>query len=446
MFPEKSSQLSAIWMLRFLFGAERDGHFLVRLSGLFSLLIGLLIFSLWIFTPLTLETDFPSAAQVSPLTALGLMIIGFNIRLLRWEAIRVNAARIARLFRVGMLAIGVVGLAHHAGMLSVGLVRIGGLEGRALLMPSPITALCFVLFGATFVLINRHRATWLAHSLSLAAAALSLTSGIAIIYATPADFPQWGMLFTEGPALPILFAISLTLLSASAYRGWTAVIVSDTDGGVMARRLLPASILVPVAIGWLRLLAKREGWINDGIGLTLHVLLSVFAMAFIVWWNAGMLVRAALRGRQAATNNQDLESAYREILKKSREVIFAFNSDGLFTFLNPAAEVMFGVSAIPVVPLHVREVLGEAAWDILGPAFVGSRGTEFRRVPFQTGSPAPRDFDLSTVVLFRSENPIELLVIAKLAAAPMDAGDVDRLLIAVELARDRYRQTLTDAR
>ena len=443
MFPALSPQQFIISMLHCVFGAERDGHFLVRLSGLFSLLCGLLIFSLWIFTPLTLATDFPSAAQVSPLTALGLMIVGFNIRLLRWEAIRANTARIARLFRLGMLAIGALGLAHNAGALLVGFVKLGGLEGQALRMPSPITALCFVFFGAIFFLINRNRAIWLAHGLSLGAAALSLTGGVAIIYATKADFPRWSALFTEGPAMPILFVISLSLLSASAYRGWTSVIVGDTDGSVMARRLLPASILVPVTLGWLRLLAEREGWINDGIGLTLHVLLSVFAMAFIVWWNARMLVRAGLRWRQVAINNQDLESAYRELLKKSRDVVFAFNSHGLLTFLNPAAEQLFGVPAIPVAPLHVREVMGEAAWVILGSALAASRDAPFRNVPLQTDSPFPRNFDLITSVLFRSDNPIELLVIARPSPADEHLGEVERLLVTADLARDQYRQGLT---
>ena len=243
--------------------------------------------------------------------------------------------------------------------------------------------------------------------------------------------------------MPILFAISLSLLSASAYRGWTSVIVGDTDGSIMARRLLPASILVPVTLGWLRLLAKREGWMNDGIGLTLHVLLSVFAMAFIVWWNARMLVRAGLRWRQVAINNQDLESAYRELLKKSREVVFAFNSHGYLTFLNPAAEQMFGVPALPVIPLHVREVVGEAAWVILVSALVASRDAPFRNVPLQTDSPFPRNFDLITSVLFRSDNPIELLVIARPSPADEHLGEVERLLVTADLARDQYRQGLT---
>jgi PAS domain-containing protein len=433
----KSSPYLTISLLRCLFGEERDGHFMVRLSGLFSLLMGLLIFSLWVLAPQTLKTDFPTAAQISPFTALGLMIIGFNIRLLRWETVRVNSARIAKLFRVSILAIGAYGLTYYVGAVPAISWRIGGLDGRVLPMPSLVASFCFVCFGCIFYLINRSRVPWLAHSLSLAAAAVSLSAGIATLYAAPADLPQFHLLTSESPILPILFCISLALLSASAYRGWTAVIVSDTDGGQMARRLLPASILVPVVIGWIRLMAEQAGWVNSGLALTLHVLLSVFSMAMIVWWNAGMLVRTAMRGRQATINNHDLETAYRQTLEKCREVIFALDAHGDLTFLNPAAKAVFGVPDIPAVTtLHVRDVLGDSAWSALGPVLIARGNQPIRDVLLETVSADPQLFDLSTSVLFRGSQPFELLVVATPSVLTVSAM-IDQLLAGVAPIRQR---------
>jgi PAS domain-containing protein len=294
-------------------------------------------------------------------------------------------------------------------------------------MPSLVTSFCFVCFACIFYLINRNRYPWLSHGLSLATAAISLSGVIATLYASPTDYPRLSSLVAEGPIHPILFCISLALLSASAYRGWTAVIVSDTDGGQMARRLLPASILVPVAIGWLRLMAEHAGWITSGTALTVHVLLSVFSMAVIVWWNAGMLVRTAMRSRQATMNNHDLEAAYQQTLEKCREAIFALDSGGNLTFLNPAAKALFGVPEIPVATLHVCTVMGDPAWSALAPALIVRGSQPIRDVLLETVSGGPQLFDLSASVLLRGGRSFELLVVATPSLVTVSAM-IDQLL------------------
>ncbi len=434
MATTNSSSILPLSVLRCIFGGERDGHFLVRLTGLFSLLMGLLIFSLWVLTPQTLQSDFPTAAQVSPLTALALLFIGFNIRLLRWEPVRSNSARIAQLFRLTIMAIGAYGLAYHLGGVPALLWRLGGLQGHVP-MPSLISSFSSVCFASIFFLIKRGRDPRLAHGLSLAAAALTLTGLVANLYASPADYPRLSALVAEGPIHPILFAVSLALLSASAYRGWTAVIVSDTAGGQMARRLLPASILIPVFIGWLRLLAEQAGWISSGVALTLHVLLSVFSMAVIVWWNAGLLVRTSLRNRQATLNNHDLEAAYRQTLEKCHEAIFSIDSTGHLTYLNPAATTRFGVPEVPVAALHVSTVLGDAAWSALAPALVVRGGQPIREVVLETVS-GPQLFDLSASVLLRGGPSFELLVVATPSQLSVSAL-IDQLLAESALAGPR---------
>src|SRR6185295_17176220 len=77
--------------------------------------------------------------------------------------------------------------------------------------------------------------------------------------------------------------LSLGLIFARPARGVMKVLASDTDGGVLARRLFPAVIVVPIAIGWLRLVGQRMGLYNLEFGITLFAFAQVVCLAAVTW-------------------------------------------------------------------------------------------------------------------------------------------------------------------
>ena len=88
-----------------------------------------------------------------------------------------------------------------------------------------------------------------------------------------------------------LALISLGILYARPDRGVMAVVTSERTGGVLARRLLPAVILIPAVVGWLRWLGQREGLLDQVMGLSLFVLANIVIFTALVWWNAASLDR-----------------------------------------------------------------------------------------------------------------------------------------------------------
>src|SRR5205814_2215847 len=89
------------------------------------------------------------------------------------------------------------------------------------------------------------------------------------------------------------------ILCARPTQGAMAVVTSTGAGGVMLRRLLPAAILVPVAVGWVRWLGEHEGAVNPVTGLSLFVVVNVIVFAGLVWGTAASLDRADRQRRRA---------------------------------------------------------------------------------------------------------------------------------------------------
>src|ERR1043166_2963336 len=71
------------------------------------------------------------------------------------------------------------------------------------------------------------------------------------------------------------------IMSGQANHGFLAIITGNSAGGAMARRLLPAAILVPAVLGWLRLEGQRLGFYDVEFGAALYTVTNLLAFAAI---------------------------------------------------------------------------------------------------------------------------------------------------------------------
>ncbi|MBI2982118.1 MAG: HAMP domain-containing histidine kinase [Deltaproteobacteria bacterium] len=78
----------------------------------------------------------------------------------------------------------------------------------------------------------------------------------------------------------------------------------DSEGGLMARRLLPAAVLVPILLGairWLLVSSGRSGTVGE---VALFVTLNMAVLVTMVWIGAGILHRIDM-GRKGAERERD---------------------------------------------------------------------------------------------------------------------------------------------
>ena len=101
--------------------------------------------------------------------------------------------------------------------------------------------------------------------------------------------------------------------------GWITplrVLRSDSVGGVVARRLIPAAILLPLALAVVRIIAIRSGTIEVETGIVLVTALNIVVLVALILAIATVLDRSD-RSRRAAEKelrelNESLEARVRE--------------------------------------------------------------------------------------------------------------------------------------
>ncbi len=117
-------------------------------------------------------------------------------------------------------------------------------------------------------------------------------------------------------ALPtaLSFAVlSLGILFSRPKRGLMAILTGAGPGAVLARRLLPFCLLVPIVLGWVRLLGERGGYYTTPTGVSLLVVSNILVFITLIWANAGIIDRMEEQRRLAHEALRESEVFYHSL-------------------------------------------------------------------------------------------------------------------------------------
>ena len=173
---------------------------------------------------------------------------------------------------------------------------------------SPNAAFSFLLIGLGLVLMDvRMRGhAYLSHICVLAATVIGLLSmssyfhNVLLLYGVSGFVPVVPDTATE------FLILCFGLLCARPHREPVATIISTTEGGSVARRLLPAAFVIPLVLDWVRM--QVESLYGYEFGFSLFTLLNILAFALLIWWNAASLSRVDAKRRRS---EEQLQEQYR---------------------------------------------------------------------------------------------------------------------------------------
>jgi PAS domain S-box-containing protein len=145
-------------------------------------------------------------------------------------------------------------------------------------------------------------------------------------------------------------ALGLGILFAHT-DGLITDLASPGPGGHLARRLLPAAILVPAIAGWLHILGEDTDLFSAHLAAGLFVLAMILAFATVTWLTARTLDRADATRRQIETQLRNQA----ELMDQAHEALVVRTAEGEIQFWNSGAERLYGWSTTEALgqSLHV---------------------------------------------------------------------------------------------
>jgi PAS domain S-box-containing protein len=151
------------------------------------------------------------------------------------------------------------------------------------------------------------------------------------------------------PHTQLMFLVLLAgILYTRPDRGMMALLTDPSLAGRMMRRLLPAAILIPCALGWLVLVveqARAQPAPNQlALGLAIFAVLSAVAVTLVVGWNAAVIWRLDTQLYRAETAHHSGEARYRALIEQSVVGFYVVDRER-FLYVNPRFAEILGYTA-----------------------------------------------------------------------------------------------------
>lgn len=273
---------------------------------------GLLVLVGWANDIEVLKRIRPGFAAMNPLSASCLILSGIGILLVR------NGRRYAAL-AVGSMVL-LVAAAKAADIVWGGIpvdqllfaTKLAEESALPNAMP-PNTALAFLLVGLALMCRASGRRIFDLISQGLGASVLVISIFALIGYAFGIHHLQ-----SVGPFIPMalhsglgLVMVAVGVMSLTPHCGLMLVLRDTGSAGSMARTVLPLAILVPVAVGGLRLWGQKNGYYGTEAGVALQVIANVLVTSVLLTSSIVALYRIERVRRQREQDLTRSEASYR---------------------------------------------------------------------------------------------------------------------------------------
>jgi diguanylate cyclase (GGDEF)-like protein/PAS domain S-box-containing protein len=195
-----------------------------------------------------------------------------------------------------------------------------------------MSAISFTLLGCALLLTKRRRAVVVSQSLAIAVGGFCVVNLTEYLYGIQ-NFRGLASYTAIATSLTF-FILSLGLLCATANAGLMATVTSEQLGGVLARRLLPAALLVPICLGWLTWHGELRGYYDHAFGTAMATSAGLAIFMFLIWTHSELLNRLdqeRLRSYQRATNS---EANFRQLADSMPQIVYTARADGWLDYCN----------------------------------------------------------------------------------------------------------------
>ena len=315
--------------------------FASSLAGLAAVGIGVVVFlGGWIGHISLLRTILPGAQSMKANTALGLVFLGAALYLDRRRDVGQSARRLA-LIPAGLAtligALTSVEYAIHRDLhIDEFLVRdyaptgFGSSPGRM----AVTTAISFGLLGCALLVTRHRRAVVVSQSIAIAVGGLCITNLIGYVYGIQ-NYRGIGLYAAIAIHTSVaLLILCVGVLCSTADAGLMATITSEELGGVMARRLLPAAVVVPIALGWLRWQGQLRGYYDTAFGLAIFTSANVAVFLVLIGAHSGLLNKLDRDRIESFQNAKNSAREFQQLADSMPQIVYTAQADGWLDYCN----------------------------------------------------------------------------------------------------------------
>jgi PAS domain S-box-containing protein len=342
---------------------------------LWALIGGAVSLAGWVADVPRLTDWFNRGISIQPNTALAAFVGGASL-----VALAVRRRQAARALGVLVALIGATALFQTVTGISLGidtLLQFGRSWGHTSVVATgrmgPPAAVSLIFIGVAQLIatlpsrptranIRLHAASPGLAGLAVVIATMSIVGymfGASALYTIPAATAIAAQTAT------FILALSLGTILAVPEYGPSRLMYHDGMAGTMFRRMLPAIVLVPLVLGYLRFKGQELGYYDLAFGTAARTVAEIAILILFVWLAAGDVNQVERERRAVEDKLVESEALLRTVTEEAEVGLVIIDRDHTYLYANRSYAEIIGADASTLVGRHVREVLPEVyEWRI----------------------------------------------------------------------------------
>jgi PAS domain S-box-containing protein len=318
----------------------------------------------WAFDVQRLTDWFGTGVSIQPNTGVAALLAGIAL-----FAFTRERRAVSTVLGLVVTAIGAAVLFEYATGIYLGIDHVLMFDrpwgGFAVTAPGRMglsAALSWTLLGAALVLRGVPYERWplsrsIAPALAAGTAVLATLSIIGYLYGA-------NVLYTIPAATAVAFqtstfvlAMSLGVMMTLPDHGPVRLLAERSAAGEMLRRTIPAVVVIPIVLGFLRLMGERAGYYDLAFGTAARTLVEIALLMVGLWWAAGGVSIQEAGRREAEDQLVGNEALLRLVTDEAHVGLVIIDRDHRFVFANRAYGEIIRHDPADLLGRHVKDVL-----------------------------------------------------------------------------------------
>jgi len=305
------------------------------LCALIVSVIGLLALSGWVFNIEALKSVLPGLVSMKANTSIAFIAGGISLIL----TVTGRNSRVRRLLSLALAGlvfiIGAATISEYFFNVNLGIDQLlfkdspGAIATLGPGRMAPTTALCFTMIGFSLLLSAIGRAVLSAQVIALLVGFIGLSNMLGYTYGIKAlygigRFTQMALHTTAAFVI-----LGIGVLMAKSNKAIAEIIAGKGPGSISARRMIPVAVVLPIVVGYLRILGERTNLYPSEIGVGLVVLIYIAILTVSVLWSSYIVNKVSRKAQLAADE-------WLRTFNSISDMIFIIDTDNNITAANKA--------------------------------------------------------------------------------------------------------------
>lgn len=302
-----------------------------RLLSLSVLLIAFFSLALNYALPESFRDVIPWLFRIPPAVALAMLLLAFSLRLTRLERLDLRSLHRAKLSRI---------CAGGAALLTLLDTVLRGHSELDATTPVMV-ALSSCILAAVIILQARSRGLLARRALILVALLTATWLLLANVYSVNGRISYE---LTSDPATALLlFLMTMSLIFAESGNGLIPLTVTSVLGEKASLSLLVCAIVVPILLGYVRLVTEARWSLPHNLMVAVHVFATLAVMALLLVYSLRKAKERFDAQRRLQMELERGERTFAALLEQGSEVYLTMNTAGRILTANESARRHLGL-------------------------------------------------------------------------------------------------------